>query len=210
MLVHSCVPNYRVSEVTQQLDTYLHNPEPPQDLIQIGDHACIFDGPWWGLVGKIIWIDLPILWVVSYPWHPNGPRHTLVVSSDSPDSSEQSPTTPDPRPNLSDLRICIPESPAVSPDPCTLSPISIQCNRPFPTPTTSPKPVRRFLVMLTLSDLVFCPIGPRSLPHASGSFPAPSPTLSDQYLAQTTSLKPYGPSLVFLTYADLPEPVSLS
>ncbi|KIM67406.1 hypothetical protein SCLCIDRAFT_21288 [Scleroderma citrinum Foug A] len=45
MLVHSCVPNYRVSEVMQRLDTYLHNPEPPQDLIQIGDHTCIFDGP---------------------------------------------------------------------------------------------------------------------------------------------------------------------
>ncbi|KIM65628.1 hypothetical protein SCLCIDRAFT_22528 [Scleroderma citrinum Foug A] len=64
--------------------------------------------------------------------------------------------------------------------------------------------------MLTLSDLVFCPIGPRSLPHALGSFPAPSPMLSNQYLARTTSLKPYGPSPVFLTYANLPEPVSLS
>ena len=43
-----------------------------------------------------------------------------------------------------------PWTPAVSPDPCTLSPISIWSNRPFPTPTTSPEPVQRFLVMLTL------------------------------------------------------------
>ena len=63
MLVHSCVPNYRVLEVTQRLDTYSHDPEPPQDPIQIGDHTCIFDGPRRGLVGKIIWIDLLILWV---------------------------------------------------------------------------------------------------------------------------------------------------
>ena len=125
------------------------------------------------------------------------------MSSGSPDSPEQSLTTPNPSPDLSDLRICIPKPPAVSPNPCTLSPISIQSNWPFPTPTTSPKPVQHFSVMLTLSDLIFCSIGPRPLPNALGSFPVPSSTLSDQYLAHTTSLKPYGPSPVFLTYANL-------
>ena len=146
---------------------------------------------------------------LSYPWHPNGPRHTPVMSSGSPDSPEQSLTTPDPSSDLSDLRICIPKPPAVSLNPCTLSLISIQSNQPFLTPTTSPKPVQHFLVMLTPSDLIFCSIGPRPLPNASGSFPAPSPTLSDWYLARTTSPKPYRPSPVFLTYADLSKPISL-
>ena len=136
---------------------------------------------------------------LSYPWHPNGPRHTLVMSSGSPDSPKQSPTTPDPSPDLSDLCICIPKSPAMSPDPCMLSPISIQSNRPFPTPTTSPKPVQHFSVMLTLSNLIFCHIGPRPLPNASGNFPVPSLMLLNQYLAWTTSLKPYRPSWPMLT-----------
>ena len=131
------------------------------------------------------------------------------MSSGSPDSPEQSPTTPDPSPDLSDLCICIPKSPAMSPDPCMLSPISIQSNQPFLTPTTSPKPVRCFLVMLTLSNLIFCPISPRPLPNASGSFPESSLTLPDQYLARTTSPKPYRPSPIFLTYANLSKPISL-
>ena len=62
--------------------------------------------------------------------------------------------------------------------------------------------------MLTLSILVLCPIGLQPLPNALGSFPAPFPTLSDRYLAQTTYPKPYEPSPVILTYADLPKPVS--
>ena len=63
------------------------------------------------------------------------------MSSGSPDSPEQSPTTPNPHPNLPDLCICIPEPSAVSPNPCMLSPISIRSNQPFLSPTTSPKPV---------------------------------------------------------------------
>ncbi|KIM55528.1 hypothetical protein SCLCIDRAFT_30313 [Scleroderma citrinum Foug A] len=35
MLVHSCVPDYRVSEVTQRLDTYSHDPELPQDQFRL-------------------------------------------------------------------------------------------------------------------------------------------------------------------------------
>ena len=147
-------------------------------------------------------------WTLSYPWHPNGPRHTLVVSTDSPDPHEQSPTTLDPSPDLSDLHICVPEPPAVSPSPSVLSLISIWPDQPFLTPTTSPKPVWWFLVMLTLSILVLCPIGLQPLPNALGSFPAPFPTLSDWYLAQTTYPKPYRPSSAILTYANLPEPVS--
>ena len=146
---------------------------------------------------------------VSYPWHPTSPGHTLVVSSDSSDPPKQSLITSDPSPDLPDLRICIPEPSAVSLNPCTLSPISIWPNRPFPSPTTSPRPVQQFLVMLTLSNLIFCTTSPRPLPNASGSFPEPSPMLSDWYLARTTSLKPYRPSPVILTYADLPKPISL-
>ena len=103
-----------------------------------------------------------------------GRRHTPVMSSGSPDPPAQSLTTPNPSPDLSDLRICIPEPPAVSLNPCILSPISIQSNQPFLTPTTSPKPIQHFSVMLILSNLIFCPISPRPLPNASGSFPAPS------------------------------------
>ena len=147
--------------------------------------------------------------LLLYPWHTTSPGHTLVVSSDSPDPPEQSPTTPDPSPDLPDLCICIPEPSAVSPNPCMLSPISIQSNQPLLSPTTSPKPVWQFSVMLTLSNLILCPIGLQPLSNASGSFPAPSPTLSDWYLAQKTSLKPYGPSPVIPTYADLPRPILL-
>ena len=94
------------------------------------------------------------------------------------------------------------------PSPSALSLISIQSNWPFLSPTTSPKLVQWFLVMLTLSNFIFCPIGPRPLPNALGSFPVPSLMLPDWYLALTTSPKPYRPSPVFLTYADLPEPIS--
>ena len=82
MLVYSCVPNYRVLEVTQWLDTYSHNPEPPQDPIQIGDRACIFDGPWRGLVGKIIWIDLLILWVEPLLEPVNLPQEDNIPDSE--------------------------------------------------------------------------------------------------------------------------------
>ena len=46
MLVHSYTPDHMVSEVTQRLDTYSHDPEPPQDPIQIEDHAIVIQGPW--------------------------------------------------------------------------------------------------------------------------------------------------------------------
>ena len=147
---------------------------------------------------------------MSYPWHPTSPRHTLVVSSDSLDPPKQFPTTPDPSSEVSDPCICIPEPPAVFSSPSALSPISIWSNRPFLSPTTSPKPVWHFSVMLTLSDLIFCPISPRPLPNALCSFPAPSLMLPNWYLAQTTSPKPYRPSPVIPTYADLPKPILLS
>ena len=68
-------------------------------------------------------------------------RYTLVVSSDNPDSPEQSLTTPDPSPNHSDLSLCIPEPSVVSPSPSSLSLISIWSNWPFLSPTTRPNPV---------------------------------------------------------------------
>ncbi|KAL4066415.1 hypothetical protein V8B97DRAFT_2025397 [Scleroderma yunnanense] len=55
MLVHSFTPHHSLSEPTK-LDVYTHNPELPQDPIQIGDN---------GLIGKIAWIEHPVLWV--YP-----------------------------------------------------------------------------------------------------------------------------------------------
>ncbi|KAL4075155.1 hypothetical protein V8B97DRAFT_1915788 [Scleroderma yunnanense] len=61
--VHSF--SHRVSEITphNQLDNYTHDPEPPQDPIQIGDCAMVIHGPQTGLVGRIMWVALPIVWV---------------------------------------------------------------------------------------------------------------------------------------------------
>ena len=147
-------------------------------------------------------------WWVSYPWHPTSPRHTPVVSSDGPEPPEQSLITPHHSPDCSDLSLCIFKPSAVSLNPSALSPNRIWCNWPFQSPTTSPKPVWQFSVMLTLSDLVLCAISLQPLPNALGSFPESSLILSDWYLAQTTSPKPYGPSSVISTYADLSEPIS--
>ena len=46
-----------------QLDSYMHNPEPPQNLIQIGDRAIIQRGPRAGLLGRIMSVTLPYVWV---------------------------------------------------------------------------------------------------------------------------------------------------
>ena len=63
ILVHSF--NGRAVEITtrNQLDTYTHDPEPPQDPIQIGDRAIIHRGPWAGLVGMIMLVSPPHVWV---------------------------------------------------------------------------------------------------------------------------------------------------
>ena len=63
MLVHSYTPDHMVSEVTQWLDTYSHDPKPPQDPIQIGDRAIVIQGPWRGYIGRIVRVALPTLWV---------------------------------------------------------------------------------------------------------------------------------------------------
>ena len=46
-----------------QLDSYMHDPEPPQNLIQIRDHAIIRCGPQAGLLGRIMSVTLPYVWV---------------------------------------------------------------------------------------------------------------------------------------------------
>ena len=155
----------------------------------MGLHMCISYCQWWNEVkwlisqsqfGLVQWRSVamsePAHWLLyqtlSYPWHSTSPRHTPVVSIDSPDPPEQSPTTPNPSPDHSNLSLCIPEPSVASPSPSELSLISIRSNQPFPSLRTSGKPVWWFLVMLTLSDLIFCPIGPRPLPNASGSFPS--------------------------------------
>lgn len=63
ILVHSF--NGRAVEITtrNQLDTYAHDPEPPQDPIQIGDRAIIRRGPRAGLVGMIMSVSPPHVWV---------------------------------------------------------------------------------------------------------------------------------------------------
>ena len=73
MLVHSYVPDHMVSEVTQQLDTCSHDPDPLQDPIQIRDQATIFQGPWRGYIGKIVRVACPTLWVDPLA------RHKLLV-----------------------------------------------------------------------------------------------------------------------------------
>ena len=50
MLVHSYVHDHMVSEVTQRLNTYSHDPKPLQDPVQIGDQAIMFQGPWRGYI----------------------------------------------------------------------------------------------------------------------------------------------------------------
>ncbi|KAL4064090.1 hypothetical protein V8B97DRAFT_2026177 [Scleroderma yunnanense] len=63
ILVH--LFSHRVSEITphDQLDSYTHDPKPPQNPIQIGDCAMAIYGPQTGLVGRIMWVALPIMWV---------------------------------------------------------------------------------------------------------------------------------------------------
>ena len=46
-----------------QLDSYTHDPEPPQNLIQIGDSAIIWYGPQAGLVERIMLVTLSHVWV---------------------------------------------------------------------------------------------------------------------------------------------------
>ena len=63
MLVHSIDDRTADINPHNQLDSYTHDPEPPQDPIQIGDHAIILRGPWAGLLSKIMLIALPHVWV---------------------------------------------------------------------------------------------------------------------------------------------------
>ncbi|KIM67432.1 hypothetical protein SCLCIDRAFT_20952 [Scleroderma citrinum Foug A] len=69
MLVHSYTPDHMVLEVTQRLDTYSHDPEPPQDSIQIGDCVIVIQGPWRGYIERIVRVALPTLWVDPLAHH---------------------------------------------------------------------------------------------------------------------------------------------
>jgi len=62
--VHSFTPLNSLSGPAK-LDHYTHDPEPPQDPIQIGDYIKVHRGPHRGLYGRISWIQRPVLWV--YP-----------------------------------------------------------------------------------------------------------------------------------------------
>ncbi|KAL4064848.1 hypothetical protein V8B97DRAFT_1919910 [Scleroderma yunnanense] len=68
MLVHSFTPHHSLTEPTK-LDGYTHNPKLLQNLIQIGDNVKVKYGPQWGLIGKIAWIECPVLWM--YPLNQN-------------------------------------------------------------------------------------------------------------------------------------------
>ena len=63
ILVHSLNDNYADITPHNQLDSYTHNPEPPQNLIQIGDRAIIQRGLRAGLLGRIMSVTLPYVWV---------------------------------------------------------------------------------------------------------------------------------------------------
>lgn len=63
MLVHSIDDRTADINPHNQLDSYTHDPEPPQDPIQIGDRAIVLRGPRAGLLGKIMSIALPHVWV---------------------------------------------------------------------------------------------------------------------------------------------------
>ena len=63
--MHSFAPDYSLSQPAK-LDAYAHDPEPPQDPVQIGDGVEVKRGPHRGLLGRIAWINHPILWV--YPF----------------------------------------------------------------------------------------------------------------------------------------------
>ena len=69
MLVHSYMPDHMVSEVMQWLNTYSNDPKPPQDPIQIRDHAIVIQGPWQGYIGRIVRVALQILWVDPWARH---------------------------------------------------------------------------------------------------------------------------------------------
>ena len=62
--MHSFAPLNSLSGPAK-LDNYTHDPELPQDPIQIGDYVKVHHGPHWGLCGRISWVQHPVLWV--YP-----------------------------------------------------------------------------------------------------------------------------------------------
>ena len=62
--MHSFAPLNSLSGPAK-LDNYTHDPELPQDPIQIGDYVKVHHGPHWGLRGRISWVQHPVLWV--YP-----------------------------------------------------------------------------------------------------------------------------------------------
>ena len=62
--MHSFAPLNSLSGPAK-LDNYTHDPEPPQDPIQIGDYVKVHHGPHRGLCRRISWVQHLVLWV--YP-----------------------------------------------------------------------------------------------------------------------------------------------